>query len=259
VVAVRPLQEPELRLVVQPEDTGAAAAAAVDSTDDEAFGSEDETWREDIGRADSVEGFDKEEDDVGFEVEWRSSIAQDHSSQLDYTLMLEDMQAILRLPSSVQIDSDGNTVQDDDFDDNWVEMPKISEDDYSDGAGVTELACDAVDAVIDFHGAEGVVGDVYKDDEGAQLNLNAFMEEVKHSSDKEATRDSQMLRLNIYLSRKLGEGRFQEAYKFLKLGDVLEIEEDPLLEELERLLGVDGLVYLDELFTLLALETEKNS
>lgn len=230
---------------------------AHESIDGDAFGSDDELWRKD-----EEENQGKEASDEGsFHSSELPNLCTSLAEQCDYSHMLEQMAAVLDAPP-VAVDSEGNTVADDDFEEDpteeergeVIELASIAEGSTAEGSVADEL----IDCVIDFkiiqRGNDEELPPLPKSAEGARLNLNAFIEESLLSDDKAKTKSSQILRLNAYLLRKLGRRRFGEAYKFLKQSENLSIDEDALLFELERILKVGGLKYLDELFTLLALE-----
>ena len=230
--------------------------------DDDTFGSEDETWRKEIdcnGEDVDSEGQSERlmpEREIYNETQTDSAYP---SAQLDYTLMLEDMQAILRLPAHFTADSDDAYIPEDEFDDMSIELTGKEE-----AVGESGLSpIEEIEEIVDFHGSSVPSADVsgahidttFQDDEGARLNLTAFIEEANTSNDKAATQSAQILRLQLYLTKQLGEKRFLAAYTFLKEGNALNIEEEVLLGELERILTIHGLLYLDEMFTLLALES----
>ena len=212
-----------------------------EEADDDTFGSEEETWRTEI----ECNSEDGEHDDQS---EWSTpdrevlhetpADAADPAAQLDYTLMLEDMQAILRLPTHFTADSAEITTPEDEFEDVSVELPVKEEDVMAVGPPPVK----EIEEIVDFHGSlvpTTAADDVYVttsyEDDGEQLNLNAFIEESNTSNDKAATQRSQILRLQLYLSKQLGEKRFLAAYRFLKDGNALNIEEEALLGELERI------------------------
>ena len=234
-----------------------------ENDDEDAFGSEDEDWRNEIldESNDGEQGVEEPIDDAVEILCENANDSEDPSTLLDYTLMLEDMQAILRLPSETNADSDGNTVFDDGFED--VSVATTSKDDELSTEFTKLPESEEIEEVVDFRGDPSP--DVHinntvqflKDVEGTRLNLNAFIEESNKSDDRDATRLSQIHRLQNYLTKKLGEKKFLSAYQFLKDGNALKIEEEALLAELERILSIEGLLYLDEIFTLLALESQK--
>jgi hypothetical protein len=226
---------------------------AGDDDDDEAFGSADEDWRREI-----EEELD-DEDEVGYNEDAAfgsgdSAVvlaACDPSALMDYTLMLENMQEVLEMP----------LVQDSVFEDepeDVLVVEDVCEEENGQKLEEETLSADPlIGGVIDFTLAPKEEQSVIEF-EADRLNLNAFINEAHASVDKAATREVQIRRLQSYLTKRLGGDRFSRARGFLLVSENSEMDEDALLFELERILNVEGLKFLDELFTLISLESERD-
>lgn len=201
--------------------------------------------------------------EIAAEGEVNGPISIDEKVAMEYSMMLQQMQDILQLPSVYKApenigDAPSPIIEDDDeFEEDSPDEVSGSEDkSFGEPSLSDESSLDPMNETASLKDLNKPQDEEFAYDGGekvAVLRKNA----PTGDDEEEEKLGMEIKSLRSYLISKVGHRNLRDAMQFLSfihLHENEEVDDDRLLTDLEELIGSDNLQYLDDMFRLMTLE-----